>query len=174
MRVRTPPAGTEIHLWSAPLDLDACTASALAGALADDERDRVQHFHFERDAARWAAACGWLRELLGGYLDLDPRDLRFEEGGFGKPRLRAPGPQWLRFMRCGGATRRVRGDSRTQSSPPTQQIGPPSAAGDWTLYHVDVSDAHVAAVEGGTVQLPSAPARPEVGPHGVAIAPILS
>ena len=86
----------EVHLWKAPLNVDADTLASLSRALDREECDCARRFRFEYDRLRWTAARGWLRRLLAGYLGANPAELRFRQDEFGKPRLAAPS-QWLRF-----------------------------------------------------------------------------
>ncbi len=78
----TPLREREIHLWSASLDGDA---EALLPLLSEDERVRACRFRFERDRHRFIAARGWLRVLLGQYLQTEGGGLRFGYGPKGKP-----------------------------------------------------------------------------------------
>ena len=57
--------------------------------LSEDEIDRANRFHFERDRDRFVAARGILRKLLARYLDRDPSLLRFVYNENGKPALAA-------------------------------------------------------------------------------------
>ncbi len=91
-----PLTADEIHLWRAPLKVDADVLAVLSRPLSSDEHERARRFHFERDRVRWTAARGWLRRLLAGYLDAAAAELCFEHHPCGKPRLAAPA-QWLRF-----------------------------------------------------------------------------
>ena len=68
-----------------------------AVALSVDERHRAQHACCESDRSRYAAARGWLRQLLAGYVDADPADLLLGSDSDGKPRLRHPEVPWLHF-----------------------------------------------------------------------------
>jgi 4'-phosphopantetheinyl transferase len=81
-----PPLGPgEVHVWRAQLaDADS---PALSRILSPDEWIRAERFHFDRDRARFITGRGLLRTILGRYLDLPPRDLRFTQGPFGKPEL---------------------------------------------------------------------------------------
>ena len=92
--LRLGPAA--VHLWRAPLDLDSETRRRLREPLTPDETERAQRFAFDRDRDRWVAARGWLRHLLGAYLDLDPAELRLHASESGKPEL-AGVDHWLRF-----------------------------------------------------------------------------
>ena len=71
-----------VHVWTAALD------DPMPGELLDaDETARAARFHFERDRRHYIAARGWLRVLLGRYLDTPPGALRFGYGPRGKPYL---------------------------------------------------------------------------------------
>src|SRR5262249_46868145 len=78
----------EVDIWCA--DLALATAShlpALTQTLSHDERERALRFHFEQDRAHFSASRGLLRCLLAGYLDLEPAQLTFTYGAYGKPLL---------------------------------------------------------------------------------------
>jgi 4'-phosphopantetheinyl transferase len=77
----------EVHVWWFELDRNAVELDALARVLAEDERERVARFRFQRDADRALAARGLLRTLLGRYVGRPPGDLRFEYGEQSKPGL---------------------------------------------------------------------------------------
>ena len=87
-----PPAtlslpADEVHVWQAVLDPDASAVAGFREFLSEDEIDRADRFHFERDRHRFAAARGILRELLARYLDRQPARLRFAYNENGKPAL---------------------------------------------------------------------------------------
>jgi 4'-phosphopantetheinyl transferase len=77
----------EVHVWRASL---AAPSPALAATLSADERARADRFRFPDDRARFVAARGIVRTLLGRYLGRAPADLRFTYGGHGKPALAEP------------------------------------------------------------------------------------
>jgi 4'-phosphopantetheinyl transferase len=86
---QSPPAQPtlrpgEVHLWRARLD---AAGQDLRGTLSAEEWVRAGKFVFERDRNRYVATRGLLRAILGRYVGLDPRDLRFAAGAFGKPEL---------------------------------------------------------------------------------------
>ena len=81
-----PPIGPgEVHVWRAPLA--ETDVPALGQVLSPDEWIRAERFHFALDRARFISGRGLLRTILGRYLDLSPRDLRFTHGPHGKPEL---------------------------------------------------------------------------------------
>ncbi len=55
--------------------------------LDDEEQDRSARFHFQKDRDHFIAARGLLRDILGRYLDIAPRQLRFQYSSYGKPSL---------------------------------------------------------------------------------------
>jgi len=74
----------EVHLWRIALD----PAPPGAGdSLSPAEWVRAERFHFKRDRTRFIAGRGLLRALLGRYLEIEPRELRFNIGLHGKPSL---------------------------------------------------------------------------------------
>lgn len=88
------PGAGEIHVWAADLEtleFDAAPRSWLS----NDERDRANRFHLDRDRRRFERRRCMLRFLLGRYLDVDPAAVRFHYGPEGKPEL--AGSDGLRF-----------------------------------------------------------------------------
>lgn len=76
---------TALDVHVAAFDLDAEPASERL--LSEDERDRADRFHFERDRRRFVAARSILRRSLARYLDAEPAELVFAYGEHGKPSL---------------------------------------------------------------------------------------
>lgn len=84
------PVDEEVNVFSAPLDVPANRLEELVQLLSEDERQRAEHFHLERDRRRFIAGRGTLREILGMLLDVKPASFVFSLGEFGKPRIAAP------------------------------------------------------------------------------------
>jgi 4'-phosphopantetheinyl transferase len=78
----------EVHVWCADVAL-AATAELpwLLETLSPDEQRRAARFHFERDRTYFSAGRGLLRRLLGGYVGVEPAQLVFTYGPYGKPAL---------------------------------------------------------------------------------------
>jgi 4'-phosphopantetheinyl transferase len=90
-----PPAdlslpGDEVHVWRASLDLSTSRVLRLRETLTADELGRVARFHFQEDRDRFIVARGSLRTILCRYLGLEPGQIRFSYGPFGRPALVAP------------------------------------------------------------------------------------
>jgi 4'-phosphopantetheinyl transferase len=77
----------EVHVWRAVLVQPNPVIQALWYTLDQGERDRAERFHFQHDRERFIVAHGLLRTILGGYLGVVPRQLRFCYGAYGKPGL---------------------------------------------------------------------------------------
>ena len=90
----SPPASSasislledEVHVWRLTLDRPV---EAFREVMEPDELARADRFYFERDRKHFAVARGFLRMLLGRYLQVDPKSLRFAYGPWGKPSLDA-------------------------------------------------------------------------------------
>jgi 4'-phosphopantetheinyl transferase len=78
-----------VDVWRA--DLEAI-GDGLEDLLCAEELTRAARIVPARKRVLWARSRGMLRELLGRYLDRDPRTLRFVLGPHGKPALAFEGP----------------------------------------------------------------------------------
>lgn len=76
-----------VHIWRASLDQSPSQTERFGDTLDDDERSRADRFYFSRDCARFVAARGILRAILGRYLDRAPQSLSFSYSTHGKPAL---------------------------------------------------------------------------------------
>jgi len=80
-------ASDEVHSWCASLDVPPETSARLYTTLTPDERTRSARFRFERDRQRFIVARGVLRDILGRYLQTEPRQISLVYNAFGKPDL---------------------------------------------------------------------------------------
>lgn len=88
----------EVHLWRVQSPLEAKSAGQAASFLSSAEVARAKRFYFERDRIRFSHFRGFLRYLLGQYLQRDPKAIAFQENAQGKPRLaEASAPVPLHF-----------------------------------------------------------------------------
>jgi len=88
----------EIHLWVTSLDRPAAQVRSLARNLSPEESHRASRFYFEKDRDRFVVARGVLRAILGSYLGIQPREVRFNYNAYGKPSLApAAGVRALNF-----------------------------------------------------------------------------
>jgi 4'-phosphopantetheinyl transferase len=83
-----PPAGV-IHVWRVLLDREP--PRARLAALSPDERQRAARYRHPDTGRRFTAARAALRAVLGHYTGLDPAELCFTVGRYGKPELAGPG-----------------------------------------------------------------------------------
>jgi 4'-phosphopantetheinyl transferase len=77
----------EVAVTFAPLDLEADAVQQCWDVLDEAERARAARFRFARDHRRFVVRRATLRRLLAAHSGGPPEALRFEENGFGKPRL---------------------------------------------------------------------------------------
>jgi 4'-phosphopantetheinyl transferase len=77
----------EVHVWRASLELPSSRVQRLQGNLSEEELERAERFHFQRHRSHFISARGLLRTILGRYLKIEPRRLRFRYGPKGKPGL---------------------------------------------------------------------------------------
>lgn len=88
----------EIHVWRAALGQPGEVVSALEEILSEDERRRAGRFLKTQDQRRFTVARAALRAILGDYLALPPREIRFRYSDHGKPELDpSSGAATLRF-----------------------------------------------------------------------------
>ena len=93
---RSPPAdfilgANEIHVWlidATGTDVD--NLAAYAALLSAAEQARADRFKFAKDRLLFTVAHAALRSILAQYTETLPRNLQFDLGGHGKPKLGAP------------------------------------------------------------------------------------
>src|SRR5947209_19511268 len=79
-----------VHVWRADLHTPASVVQYYQRYLIEEEITRAGRFHFERDRNHFIVAHGILRILIGRYLNVEPRQLRFCLNAYGKPSLESP------------------------------------------------------------------------------------
>lgn len=87
-----PPANlslseNEVHVWRVHLEQPSSQVQQLRDILTADELERADHFYFEEDRQHFIIGRGTLRTILGRYINIDPRRLRFCYNQYGKPFL---------------------------------------------------------------------------------------
>jgi 4'-phosphopantetheinyl transferase len=87
----TLPPG-EIHVWRVALDRPPDELAALASLLSPEEHTRAARYRFHNARGEFIAGRAALRSILAAYLVATPRELLFDHGAQGKPRLRGDAP----------------------------------------------------------------------------------
>jgi 4'-phosphopantetheinyl transferase len=82
-----PLLDSDLHIWRAALNASPDELAYYESLLSPDEHARAERFHFLNDRQRYITGRGILRMLAGFYLDLEPADIFFEYGLYGKPTL---------------------------------------------------------------------------------------
>lgn len=80
-------SGDAVHVWRVDLDQPSALVRQFAEVLSPDERKRAERYRFERDRRRFTIGRGTLRFLIASYLNLEPAEVSFELGPYGKPAL---------------------------------------------------------------------------------------
>ena len=83
-----------VDVWDVPLTGSATLAGTCAAVLSEDERERAEHFHFDRDRERFVVHRGILRFLLSRYAGISPEKIVFGCTPFGKPFLEIMGEEF--------------------------------------------------------------------------------
>jgi len=87
--VRGQADDVQVDVWRTRLDVPPDDLARAALLLSGDERACAERYHFPIHRARYIAARGALRAILGDILAADPAGLRFVYGPHGKPALAA-------------------------------------------------------------------------------------
>lgn len=82
-----PLPANEIHVRHRSLAASVEEREELFALLDAEERERAARFHFETLRNSFIVSHGWLRAVLGRYLNADPRGLEFTFGHRRKPAL---------------------------------------------------------------------------------------
>lgn len=85
--LRETIAPDEVHVWAWALEAAMADLPPHIKILDQQERERMQRFHFAPDRVRYAVAHANLRRILGAYLHQPAASLRFQTNEFGKPEL---------------------------------------------------------------------------------------
>ena len=87
--IETAPLGqNDVHVHMASLDHRQSELRFFESILANDEMERANRFHFQRDRERFVAGRGLLRMILSSYVGVPPGEIIFTYGSRGKPELR--------------------------------------------------------------------------------------
>ncbi len=77
----------EVHVWRAFLEQEESHFNELAQTLSEDERLKAERFYFQKDWRRFVVTHGILRKILGWYLNIEPKRLKFSYSSHGKPTI---------------------------------------------------------------------------------------
>ena len=77
----------EVHVWRVFFDREKSHLNDLAQTLSEDEWLKAERFYFQKDRRRFVVTHGILRNILGRYLKIEPKRLKFSYGSHGKPAI---------------------------------------------------------------------------------------
>lgn len=77
----------EVHVWRVDLEQPNDVVQQFRATLENDETARADRFHFEKDRRAFTVSRGFLRHVIGRYVETKPEAVRFSYGPYGKPAL---------------------------------------------------------------------------------------
>eukprot|EP00534_Pseudo-nitzschia_fraudulenta_P007117 CAMPEP_0201188844 /NCGR_PEP_ID=MMETSP0851-20130426/136472_1 /ASSEMBLY_ACC=CAM_ASM_000631 /TAXON_ID=183588 /ORGANISM="Pseudo-nitzschia fraudulenta, Strain WWA7" /LENGTH=123 /DNA_ID=CAMNT_0047474559 /DNA_START=129 /DNA_END=496 /DNA_ORIENTATION=- len=80
-------AQTELHLWRISLEEGLSGVDQLHKQLSEAEQVRASKFFRESQAQQYVVYHAALRDILARYLDVEPAEIVYESGEFGKPNI---------------------------------------------------------------------------------------
>lgn len=86
-----PLAVEEVHVWSVPLKPPSAGFEELREDLTAEERVRAERYRAGHVREQFIAGRGFLRRVLGGYLNVSPSEVPITYEASGKPVLSMPG-----------------------------------------------------------------------------------
>ncbi len=75
----------QVHLWWGKTEAPLSRVSELWAVLSEAEQARARRFRLERHRHGYIVVHGMLRKILGGYLNIGAREVKFGNGPAGKP-----------------------------------------------------------------------------------------
>jgi 4'-phosphopantetheinyl transferase len=75
----------EVHLWWGTDEVSGEQVSLLSQLLSETERIRADRYHFPIDRRRFIVRHGALRILIGRYLSIGPKQIKYHVNRYGKP-----------------------------------------------------------------------------------------
>jgi 4'-phosphopantetheinyl transferase len=95
---RLPLGASEVHLWSIDLGQERPNLEAMERNLSSGEMERSRRFRYGKDREQFILSHGVLREVLGIYLQTDPKTVPISYDSRGKPEIAGGGEKAkLRF-----------------------------------------------------------------------------
>ena len=82
-----PRLSNSIHLWSVRLDTVESRVQHGTAFLTQEERDRASRYRLAKDRDRFIVRRWMLRQILASYLQIEPHEVQFHTGKFGKLEL---------------------------------------------------------------------------------------
>ena len=78
---------SEVHLWRIDLDQERRNLEAMERNLIGTEIEKSRRFRFGKDREQFILSHGILREVLGTYLKVEPKDVPIASDSRGKPEI---------------------------------------------------------------------------------------
>lgn len=82
------PSAREVHIWKTEANEDLFLYQSNLHLLNDEEKDKAGRFKFTKDRVNFETGKIMLRILIGAYLGIEPKEVNFSHGLYGKPFLK--------------------------------------------------------------------------------------
>lgn len=83
------PAANFLHVWRAPVHMPLQDLDSIMALMNEKEVEKAERFYLREDKIRYAIGRGFLRRLIGHYLNIDPKIVLFRRSKHNKPILEA-------------------------------------------------------------------------------------
>lgn len=83
----TEDLSREIHIWVIDLIQPDSNYLNFKKLLNEEEISKLDQYIFNSDKRRYIVSHGFLKEIIGKYLDINPHDISFKKSSLGKPCL---------------------------------------------------------------------------------------
>jgi 4'-phosphopantetheinyl transferase len=77
----------QVHVFCAYLNISVEQENYLLQLISKDEKIRANKYYFDRDRKHFIACRGLLRLMISRYLQIEPTQVQFSYGRYGKPEL---------------------------------------------------------------------------------------
>lgn len=83
---RTRPVNF-LNIWRTPVNLGREDLEAMKGCMNEEELQKAERFYQHDDTIRYIIGRGFLRRLIGAYLNLEPKSVELSQNRYNKPLL---------------------------------------------------------------------------------------
>ncbi|MBD3626861.1 4'-phosphopantetheinyl transferase superfamily protein [Cyclobacterium sp.] len=81
------PPSNFLHVWRAPVHMPRQDLDSIMALMNEEEVEKAAKFYLREDKIRYAIGRGFLRRLIGHYLNIDPKTVMFHRSKHNKPIL---------------------------------------------------------------------------------------
>lgn len=87
MSIPSPPAENQVLIVTTPLDVSGTGWQTYSAGLPDEEKEHTRRYHYNADRLRFAKCRCLLRRIIAAWKGIQPMQVAFRLGKYGKPFL---------------------------------------------------------------------------------------